>query len=250
MSQPQKFASARPGTILDENSLWLQGQVANNPTTTHSGNPKKPAMKVSVKDNQVEMTVFTNDAGDTKNKGMITVLMPMGDFDTILGYVGDVSAGRLPNAFMVHSGKVWTREGLTDKPIELARTKVEIDDHGLFIQIGARNRPQPKFYLVPSEGMKLGTIENGQERPLNPVEIARVLGPKYSQRMSALIQLVAHDNYESWQDRKKRKEAAKHGGGGNQWGGQKQGGANQWGGQQQSKPTPPPSNDFDDDLPF
>lgn len=237
----------RPGTILDERTLQLIGTAGQNQKLNRSGNPMLPTLKLAIKDNKPEFRIYTNDTTDTKNNGVINVLLDAESLDAILDFIEDIglSSDKNKEYIIEHHARTWTSQGLSEKPFKVATTRIAMDDLGVFLQVAVKGRPAPKFYIKTNENLKPGIRENGEVRPMTPLEYAKAYSKGYARRISSLIYILLKENYISWQEQQQRKQERKNAGGnGGQWNKPQQ--------QSQGTPSQPsaPPMDMDDDIPF
>lgn len=245
MQQKQFKPVTRPGIIFDERTLQLQGVIGQNPKQSKAGNPIAPNLRIRIKDNKPEIAIYTNDTTDTKNNGMINLLLTVEDLDVMLEFIKEIGLHTETGKDYIceHHARTWTSQGLSEKPFKVATTRIAMDELGVFIQVKVKDRPSPKFYIKTNENFKPGILENGQVRPLTPLEYAKAYASSFARRISNLLHIVLEKNYISWEEQMQQKQERKQQGG---FGG---GGGN-YRPQQQTPAPASPQMDMDDDIPF
>lgn len=235
------MANVRPQNVLNEFKLRmtcapLEGAIVK------WDKPQTPTMAISIKDNQVVLTVYTNVEGD-KDNGRIQAEMDTFTFYGIMEAIRTIADDKtFAGALTIDNmGHFFTGGGRSEKPGILSQTVIGRDSEGsVFISLISGKRPKAKFVFRPS-GLH-NWSRNGE--PLSRAETSEIYARGQANVLSKLVARVLGDEFISYQDLKARRDAnkaARQGGGG---------GGNYQKPQNQSQGAPSSGNDHDDDIPW
>ena len=223
----------RKKTILDDPKLKLYAAPVE-------GSTRAPALSWGVGERgNPRITVYTNDPNASKDNATIQAKFDMPNFFVFLNQFEDVISGTGKSMEgMRNSGHTFFGGKRSERPETLSTALVGREDSGkIFIQVGTRNSPRIKFYLMPSNWHHL--IDHAGNA-LSEERASTLMARGYLDTLRMVIPQMALAGY---QPPEPKDNGNRGGGNGNRNGGGNGGGRGQDYGNS--------GNDgFDDDIPF